>query len=246
MSKKPFGVIATVFLAAGIAAGQAWKEKPFREWDEKTVQKVLENSPWVRQVLVPASWRAKIGGDELMSASAGQPGASQRTGAGGGGSGGDTSAGGVEAPRVTFLVRWTSATTIRQALARSAVLRGAMKDEDVDKYLAQAPADYQIVLLGQDMRPFADITEEALKEKTFLKLKSSKQKLAPTRVEIQRSEDGKSIRLIVFHFAKKTEAGELTIPSAEKGVEFTCQAGPAYVQASFDLQKMSGKEGVEL
>jgi hypothetical protein len=153
---------------------------------------------------------------------------------------------GEEAPRATFLVRWSSAATVRQAMIRSAVLRGTMTAEEGEKYLEHRATEYEILVSGESMEPFARTDEFLLKQKSYLRLKSSKQKLPPTRVTFERADDGKTLRRVVFRFAKTTEAGEVAIPASEKNVEFFCPAGPVSIQTTFDLRKMVGKEGADL
>jgi hypothetical protein len=112
-----------------------------------------------------------------------------------------------------------------------------MKEEEAAGFLSQEPAEYEIVVMGQDMYPFNGAEEAALLEKAFLKPKSAKQKLAPTRVKIDRA-GGDRVRAVTFYFAKKSAAGEAVIPSGEKGIEFTCGAGGVGISTTFDPRKM--------
>src|SRR5262249_17938973 len=44
---------AIVFsFAAGLWAADFWQSKPFTEWNEKEMRRMLENSPWARMVSV--------------------------------------------------------------------------------------------------------------------------------------------------------------------------------------------------
>ena len=250
MARKVAIVIATFFLVASAWAGDPWKEKSYKEWDEKDLRKILSDSPWVKEVRVGAPWQ-----ERQREAGIGQkpaaPGAESRT-AYPAEAAGATEQPSVQAPaepsqtpQATFLVRWHSARTIRQAVVRANVLRGAMQERDGENLLAQEPSDYQIVVLGPDMVPFAQSDENSLKEKAYLRLKKSKQKLAPSRVQIQRGEANKAVA-VIFYFPKKTETGEAVIALDEKGAEFFCQAPGASLKASFDLQKMAAKQGIDL
>src|SRR5260370_16170997 len=178
-------------------------------------------------------------------------------GAPGGGAGGygagSGNAGGTVGPQISeadFLIRWSSAKTVREAVARSYVLRGSMKEDDADKALAEEPAEYQVSVSGQDMTPFLKAEEKDLQAKTYLMLKKEKIKLAPTRVVIQRKEgakpdDPQSILGVAFLFAKKDASRQPAIGAQEKNVEFACESGPAMLRTSFDLQQMAGADGTE-
>lgn len=50
-------VLAVVALVSVAYADDVWKAKSYQQWDVKDVQKVLNESPWVRTVHVTAAWR---------------------------------------------------------------------------------------------------------------------------------------------------------------------------------------------
>lgn len=246
MNPKRIACLALLLLASTALADDFWKAKSWKEWDEKDIRKVLNDSPWSRPVtiMVAALSRqdsAGVGGipaPNISGPSTGSSGPAGNSRGGGGGSAGDS-------PQTTYLVRWVSSTTVRRALARAAVIRGGAKELEVEKVLAQVPEDFEIRIFGQDMQPFAKTDEIVLRGKTWIRPKSSKTKIAPSRVEIQRTGDGKGIQYIVFYFSKKTDSGEAVIPAGEKKVEFVCGAGIA-IQTDFDLQKMALKDGPDL
>ena len=85
---------------------------------------------------------------------------------------------------------------------------------------------------------------EALKTNSYLMLKSSKEKLLPTNVVIQKGQNDRPVA-IVFEFAKKTAAGEPTIGANEKGVEFYTESGKLNLKTTFDISKMADKAGAD-
>lgn len=244
--------ISIACLACSVAAwaGDVWKDKTYKEWNEAEVNKILSDSPWARPLVVVASWR--IGGKALADSASRRTGdaASPREASGGISkdvtdsvenretSGGDAR----EETAASFTLRWGSARTTREALARLAVLRGASAIE-ADRMLLQPIAEHQFVLYGADMQPFSKTDEMSLMQKTSLKLKTHKTKISPSRVEIRRGQDGKKISGVVFYFPLKTESGEPLIAPDEKGVEFECKAGETTFRQSFDPQKMVSKAG---
>jgi hypothetical protein len=230
-------------------AGDPWKEKTYKEWNESEANKILTDSPWARPLTVVASWR--IGGKALADAASRRTGdaASPREPSGGistdvtdsiGAQVGGATPG--EETEARFILRWGSARTAREALARIAVLRGTPEAE-AERLLHLPLSEHQFVLYGSDMLPFAKSDEMSLMEKTSLKLKKGKQAISPSRVEIRRGADGKKISGVVFYFSIKSAAGEPVIPRDEKSVEFECRVGNVIFRQSFDLQKMSSKAG---
>ncbi len=172
MPKRLLALTAILLLATDLSAGDPWKDKSYKQWDEKDVRKVLLDSPWAKEVRVSANWRGPGGGLAPSTSP---------TDTGGGGYGESGSGGMAKAPQsggraseaeqggaslqASFIVRWVSSRAIRQAMARAAVLRGA-SEADAEQILAQEPREYILVVLGSDMTPFAKADENGLKEKS--------------------------------------------------------------------------------
>lgn len=259
MSKRILGLLSCLAFVALAYAGDVWKDKPYKQWEEKDVRKILTDSPWAKTATVEAKWRSQ-GGDGAARLPQGNAPAQPSGGGGmyGGptGSGGGYGAGGAGAPDISgpqvgqanYMVRWGSAKTVREAVVRSYVLQGKMKEDEADKALADEPAEYQIGVAGQDMTPFLKAEEKDLQAKSYLMLKKEKTKLNPARVVINRKEgakpdDPQSVISVVFLFAKKNATGQPAINPQEKNVEFSCESGGATLRLSFDLQKMTGAQG---
>ncbi len=264
MRKRILLFFAAVGLAAAAYADDVWKAKPYTQWEEKDLRKIMTESPWVRNIHVNAAWRGGSAETAQRMPVAKDPAA---TGSGGGGygmaGGGSETLGntaqtaqtvgqmaGSDPVEASFLLRWASARTMRQALARSQILRNAMTPEDAEKALGEPVLEYAITIVGQDMTPFLQMDDKALAAKAYLMPKKEKTKLPPSRVVIQRrqgadakSADPRSISAVVFYFPRKSPAGEATIGAQEKSAEFVCEAQKATIRASFDLQKMVGPQG---
>ena len=245
------GCVALSLAAIVWAGGDPWKSKPYQQWDSKDVRKVLDGSPWVRSVQVEAPW---INGDadsgnadslgtqtQPAPASAGQ---GPRTGPGGGGA----NAAGV-APQTalaTFVVRWTSSRTVREAVLRNAILAGQLKEDAAEEQLAQPVQSYEVVVAGPDMKPFQSVDEKILEHGAFLMDRKTKQKIMPASVKIQNSEDGKKIQSVAFYFPKKSDSGISTIGADVKAVDFLCVVTNVKIEASFDASKMADTLGRDL
>jgi hypothetical protein len=244
--------VVLLFAAMLWAGGDPWKSKPYQQWDAKDVRKVLDASPWARSIQTEAPW---LNGDAAAGANDGgttsQPGParggqSPRTGPGGAGGGADAAGGGPQTALATFLVRWASARTMREALVRNLVLAGQMKEEAAEQQVAQPVDSYEIVVAGPDMKPFQSVDEKILQNGAFLMDKKTKQKIAPTSVKIQNSADGKSVQSVAFIFPKKTDSGISTIGADVKTVDFLCVVTNVKIEASFDTTKMMDASGRDL
>jgi hypothetical protein len=77
-------------------------------------------------------------------------------------------------------------------------------------------------------------------------VRKTKQRIAPTSVKIQNSEDGKKIESVAFFFPKKSESGVSTIGADVKIVDFQCVVTNVKIEASFDTSKMSDTLGRDL
>jgi hypothetical protein len=143
-------------------------------------------------------------------------------------------------------VRWASARTMREALLRSAVLAGQLKEDAAEQQVAQPVDSYEIVVAGPDMKPFQSVDEKILQNGAFLMDKKTKQKVAPTSVKIQNSADGKIIQSVAFIFPKNSDSGISTIAADEKIVDFLCVVTNVKIEASFDTSKMMDAAGRDL
>ncbi len=231
----PLFLLALVALAW--AGGDPWKVKPYQQWDANDIKKIFMDSPWCKTVQIDATW--KTGSKYEMSDDGGM---ALKTGQGSAGAGDDPSARG----KATFVVRWASARTIREAGYRNAVLEGQMKPEDAEKQLAQPLAVYQVFVGGRDMTPFDSTDETTLQATTFISGKKAKQEILPLKVAIQRGPDGKKITGVVFVFPEKTSNGEPTVGPDEKYLDFVCSPAKARIRTTFELAKMEDVQGRDL
>jgi hypothetical protein len=253
---------AMIVLAAVVFAGNndPWKAKPYQQWDDKDVRKILGDSPWSKVIQVDATWTnlkdiPAADSSQLPSGSTSAPAAGGKIGTSpsaaanpsvGATPGAPQPGPGDPKPQVTFAVRWVSARTVQRAAARSAELAGQLKPEDAEKQLANPPDVYEIALTGPDMRPFQSADEDTLKNSAELIDKKSKEKISPTKVQISRTADGKKVQAVAFIFPKKADNGEPAIPEDEKGVDFVCNVNGAKIHVTFDVSKMQDNQGRDL
>jgi hypothetical protein len=251
---------ALVVSALVFAGGDPWKSKPYQQWDDKDVKRVLEDSPWAKVVQVDVTWKADKGYSSGET-SGPAPATNQQAPMGGGGKsmgGGSPAPTPASAPvagagdagsssgQANFLVRWVSSKTVERAVYRKAELAGTMKPEDAEKELAKPLDVYELVVFGPDMKPFQSADEESLKTSVYLIEKKNKQKILPYKVELTRSPDGTKVQAVGFIFLRKAANGEPTIPDDEKAVDFYCVVNGAKIHTSFDITKMQDTQGRDL
>ena len=202
-------------LSAPAFADEPWKGKAYQQWDMKDVQKVLNDSPWVRVVHVNANWR-KAGANGVPvdqgGTSAGNYGAQGGSASGGGanagaatssssygiGAGGPSNANSgslaqnsailnsAKTPEATFVVRWFSSAAVRHALARAQVLSGGLSEADAEKALGDEPTEFAVTIAGADMTPFVKSEEKDLAAKAYLQPKKEGSRSSASHVVIQR------------------------------------------------------------
>ncbi len=249
--RKTFLIVIGCFaLAAAVwASNDPWKDKPYQQWDSKDLQRIFQDSPWAHVVRVDAPWSSGGVDDSAVPSGSGGAGGAGRsmggTSAGGGGNAGSDMGGG-GGGTASFLVRWISSRTFREAMIRDRVLRSQMTEADAQTELAKPVEGYEVVVTGPDMTPFQNVDDNALKGAATLTLKRSKSKLTPTAVRIQKTQDGSRVAGVLYIFPAKSDNGETTIGTDEKNVEFSCTAGKFTLKWSFDVTKMADSQGRDL
>jgi hypothetical protein len=233
--------LGLLFGATLLCAGdKPWKTKPYQQWDEKEIQTILTESPWVRVTPIQRTWLPvaekdvapdpQIGGGVRQMPAPGTSANTVRTGE--------------ESLReLNVQIFWQSSRVMRAATAREAVLHG--QTVDVDKYASQPQSEYQIILRMEDMTPFVQHDEKFFQDNAFLQTKKSKEKTSPTHVVYEKNAKG-SVRDAVFFFPKTTSSGAPTIAGDEKEVQFSCKIGDQTVRVGFRPQEMVDQSGPDL
>lgn len=255
MHKKILTGVAFLILAGlAWASNEPWKEKPYQQWDKADLAVVLNNSPWAKKVVVDVNWK-RGPSDSLAEAPSSDTGFQVRehqdlskgglpdtsppdpsmTSAG---------SGGPQTAQTPFYVRWYSSRVIREALAREAIINGRISEAEGAKLLAEPVTDYEIIVLGPDMTPFQNLTEDQLKSGSTLEGKQSKQKVTPASVRMNKGRDGRT-NSIVFFFPKKTSSGADVASAQEKGLEFVCKLKGLNLRNEFDTRKMVDEKGAD-
>jgi hypothetical protein len=243
-SSRMLACCATILLVAAAtwAAGDPWKDKSFNQWDDKDLQKIFTASPWAKVVTVENTWADQQEPEHKdLSQVPGQTAGVSK----GRYSSGQEATADTRGPEAVFNIYWLSSRTMRGAVARKGVLHGGQSEAEAEKYVAEPQEQFQVVIQGKDMKPFALQDEKAWAALAWLQLRSNKARLAPSEVKYERTPEGQ-ISAAIFLFPKKAASGEATIASGEKSAEFSCKLGKSTIKVAFEPQKMTDKQGTDL
>lgn len=234
---RPLGLLVGLLLGATLlsAGDKPWKAKPYQQWNEKELQTVLTDSPWVRITPIQRSWlpiaEKDVAGEPMVNGSVRQlPATAERASEG-------------TWRELNVQVFWQSSRVMRAATARQAVLHG--ENVDVDKYASQPQDEYQIIVRMEDMTPFQQHDEKFFQGNAFLEMKKSKDKIAPTHVVYERNPKG-LVTDAIFFFPKTSASGAPTISADETEVQFSCKIGDTTVRVGFRPRDMVDQSGPAL
>jgi hypothetical protein len=230
-----------IVLACGVVvmfAEDFWAKKPYTDWNEKDAAKLLQSSPWTREVSVTVGSEGPMAGGERRGGRNGEGGSGMGGGQNIGGAGrgggrdyGSESGGG--APPMLLRVRWQSAMPVRQALVVTHYGHEKVDSEEARQFLNQPVTAYVIALVGVPAgvaRMPADKLNEMAKAGTVLTRKD-KDPIAAEEAKVVPRE-----KLVdVFFFFPRTSP--ITIDDNE--VEFATKLGPFEVKRKFKLKDMT-------
>ncbi len=229
------GTLLVLLSGSFVWAGGPWKEKPWTEWTEKDLKKVLQDSPWCKTVVMTVT---VVPGNIFTSEKAiystprtNEPDVPVQVG---------TRTGGVATAAIHSTlksqIQWASSLTIRQAISRKGQLARSMTNEEASQSLALQPQELNIVVKGPHvshmLHRMEGLTEDSFRKAVYLKLKSSKQQIHTVDVIYDISRQTAS-----FYFPRESQ-GKPVISPNEKTVEFHWVSPKKKIKTTFDLRKM--------
>ena len=236
MLKKLFTLL---FLCAlSMWAADFWNTKPFTDWNEKEVQKVLTDSPWVGRVTMSG------GGPPPAVAGAGG-GGGRGGGRGGGPQGGDS--GGADSAAApggggdaTVTLLWQTALPVKQALVKRRFAAEAGTSPDAKALLGPEEKFYVLTLSGVPGNLLAAMQGDkkaALLDVTMLTVAGKPPLKA---VDVQTS-SGRGGGIVSFLFPKTR-----TFTADDKDLEFSSKFDKTAVKHKFKLKDMVFNGKVEM
>jgi hypothetical protein len=240
---KPLALLLGLLLGATLlwAGDKPWKAKPYPQWNEKELQAILTDSPWVQVTPIQRSWlpiaEKDVPGEPPMNGGVRQmPNASTATTA-------PVRVGEDTWRELNVQIFWQSSRVMRAATARQAVLHG--EKVDVDKYANEPQAEYQIVLRMEDMTPFQQHDEKFFQDNAFLQMKKGKDKISPSHVVYEKNSKG-LVADAIFFFPKTNSSGAPTVSAEETEVQFSCKIADSTVRVGFRPRDMVDQSGPAL
>jgi hypothetical protein len=222
---KNFAPLLLLF-ALTLFAADFWQNKPFTEWSDKDVQKMLNASPWAKRTAV------ETGPPRIVDPSGG--GGRGRGNAGALGDGGNGSeVPDTAPPSIPVVIRWQTALPMKQALARIRFGAEAGTSDEARKFIERQDSNYVIGLSG--LPP--GIAAGDVKEKTTLAVKG-KSPLQPMEVQFAPRERFTDV------FMTFPRTAPFTLD--DKEVEFSSKIGPLSIRYKFRLKDMVFNGKLEL
>lgn len=242
--RRSFATWILVLILAGLAlADEPWRTKSSKDWDEKEVNQILNNSPWARTISAPATWLRmghqglEVGTTITVLGKRGNQNTDLQT-----------------PPPVhdklyeqyaRFLLRWESSRTVRAASARKAMLRGQLRWDKPVVEPAGIPSEFELVLFNDPLAPFPIANEVGLKEETCLLVVGTERRVYPNEVRIRRRNDGQILE-VHFLFPKTNRRGEPVFSGKETAIEFQCYVAGAFLRVRFEPRRMRDQQGLDL
>jgi hypothetical protein len=247
---------STALFLFGASKG-AWKQKDFKDWSNEDAQAIMTDSPWAKEIPMPAAARPDTvvvepgaSGGAPPTASLGNP-SNGSTGinmtvAGNAGSAGPADPNGTHSlptaqtpsgmapspgapePRGTVRIVWASAAPVRLAILKLRSGRNAPLEPQIEN-ATKPPKDYVLAVSGL-LPPDRDFDPASVARKASLSMKGVSPVLA---TEVRYRQIGNS-DVYFFHF----DRAALTIAGGTGQIEFKMQLGKVEVKRKFDLGEM--------
>jgi len=235
-----------------IWAAEVWDAKPFQDWTDKDVQKVVNNSPWARQTRAVVGNATSIAAGRsaqpaVNDASSNDTGVTRGREAGGAGRMGsapndlDQGAQSLQQPGVPVIVRWQSALPLRQAQMRGKYGKEAATSPEAQRFLTQDPSLYVLGIAGLAgsivSAGAGDQAKQNIMDKATLTVRG-KASLRPIAVDFV--PHGSAVDVLIG-FPRT-----LPITLEDQEVELASQIGSATVRYKFRLKDMVVRGKLEL
>src|SRR5579862_2191519 len=234
---------AALFLFAVFTwAADFWRSKPFTEWSDRDVQKMLQDSPWSHTVTLAstASPFPSVGRQRPNSTPEDMPNAPPTLGGGlddpiarsasnGRGTAVDPLDGGAE--KVVVVVRWHSSVAIKQALTRFKYGSEAGTSPEAKKMAEAVDANYIVVVAGIPkilLRGDSEALRKFLIQQTSLSVRG-RDAMKPVDVMVH----SESAIDAYFAFRKNPP-----ITADDKDVDFSTNLGGSMLHQRFHLKDM--------
>lgn len=233
--------VAVGTFAVSLLAADFWQSKPFTDWNDRDVQKMLQSSPWSKPFSVAlaasngttAGRRAGTtsgGGGAMKGPASGSDPGSLNPREPSGDPGAESGPTGV--PTINLTVRWQSAMPVREAIVKAKFGNEAGTSAEAKKALEEKIDDYILSVGGVPktaLQGDADELKKRMLAQSMLVIKG-RDPIKP--VDFMTENVGRATE-VMFAFPKTTP-----ITEEDKEVEFIVRIGEFNVRQKFRLKDM--------
>jgi hypothetical protein len=221
------------------APGGDWKDKPFPDWSDEDVLRLVTDSPWAKAKTVNIYWTKH---DPAPVTYKDVPGADAAANTQQGGS----PVGGIGAPRsklpydANVIVRWASSLPIRHAKALYKQRDEKLDPGQLNGLIAAPSPDYVVEIYGRpaDVAHLGAASGESVVRGSALLRTASGRVYKPSSVEVELH----ALRMTVLvHFSRSTP-----IELSDKEVEFSVDLQVLKVKERFKLSAMRYQNHLDL
>ncbi len=218
-------IVALIALSASLFAyaekREFWATKPYTEWTQKEVDRLLKESPWAKTI--PLSGSTFPGG-----------GVGRTGGRGGAGESLDT-APGFEGYRAQpkLVITWYS-KPVREAVARRIQLNNpSPPKEELDQLLNRPESPfYDVLVIGWNPGRNREDAVQALRQGTYLRRKNKEKVSLKDAIMPEKRDDP-----LVLRFPRETD-GKPVLTLEDKEVQLVLKMGNRTINISFKLSDM--------
>ena len=230
MRKRAICTLILIFLMAGGAGrgGKFWEEKPYTDWTEKEVQKLLFNSPWVKKWVYspPQTGMTALNRDAPFVTAEPRKGAQIRIPA--------PSPGEEHSQEQIFYISWISGLPLKQAMVRYAQLHKQSLDVlQIESFLYTPESFIRINIITNTPELLLKTLKEKIMKETFLQTKTQK------RIQLldyhPPTKENAKVALFIF---PREEDGTTLLTLEDKEVTFFTRFNNLNLKCKFKLKDM--------
>ena len=231
MKRLTIGVLLLFGFSVILGAGgkDFWKSKPYTEWTEKEVKKMLTDSPWVKKWYYDPSRYGAMQAPENIDTKHLKEARSLRS----------------RMPRqpFTLLIAWSTARPWKAALMRNQQLTTGKSNPEQEKAFIEGEETLiRIQVMSTNPRLLREITTEQIQENTYLEVKAKKK----TKIPLARyaPPDKTNPNVALYIFPKEFEGNPVLTPDV-KEIVFRTQISKAEVKVKFKTKEMTVNNQIE-
>ena len=206
-----------------------WESKPYSEWTEKEVKKMLTDSPWVKKWYYDPSRYGAMQAPESLDTKHLKEARSLRS----------------QMPRqpFTLLIAWSTARPWKAALMRNQQLTTGKSNPQQEKAFIEGEEPLiRIQVMSTNPGLLRGITTEQLQENTYLEVKAKKK----TKIPLARyaPPDKTNPNVALYIFPKEFQGNPVLTPDV-KEIVFRTQISKAEVKVKFKTKEMTVNNQIE-